>query len=833
MVGSAIPTGCVSARLRLRGRWWHPLEGGERILERSGLRVSNGVMRLGVLLWVAADWRRRRRSILLLVVFAGIAGAVALTAVAGARRSATSLERFADRSPPADVLVDVGALDGEVVRELTQSSMVDVWGAYTVVFAIIDGVESDLAILAPRDDRIGVGVERSRLLRGRLPDSTRADEMAVNESAADIVGVDVGDVISISTMTPEQVRAEEYFPPLGPELRVHVVGVVRGTDDLAPSGADGGAFFATEAWLPTVHGAVDEWTTYLGIGLVSSASAGDFASAVQNLVPPGQEYELVTFEERSKAVRGTISTLATGLAVFAIVAGVATAIAVGQAVSRHVAIVRTDEETLGQIGLTRTGRCVALVLTALPVALGGAAVATLGSWGASSMVPLGLARRTDPDPGRFVDWAALGGGALAVVTVVVSAATLAAAWMTRSRSTTRTEPVPSKLAESVFRAGGGPVLSNGVRLAVDRRAPGLPVRSAVAGVALALAGVFGALTFSSSLGRLSATPERWGYGWDLLLNFTSSDIDSATEGIVADDRLTAVARWDAGLTFVDGSGVQAFGLTSVKGDVGYSLRSGRQPLSPAEVVLGSLIADRLGIDVGEQVTVANSAGTAAATSMLVVGTGIFPDDGEGSFNDAIGFYGDAFAEQAIVPDLFEASQLVVRVAPGIDIQGLGRSLNEEYPGAVSSGDNLPFPPAEVANLTNIRSMPVWLAAFVVLLGVASLLHVLLVTVWRRRSELAVLRSIGLTPRQTAACLIWQALTITGIGLVVGVPLGLVIGNAAWFAVANPIGVATDSAPPLTTIGSAVLVSLGAAVLLAIVPGWRAARARPAESLRVE
>jgi ABC-type antimicrobial peptide transport system permease subunit len=657
--------------------------------------------------------------------------------------------------------------------------------------------------------------------------------MAVNELAADILGVDVGDVVSISTMTPEQVRAEEYFPPIGPRLIVQIVGVMRGTDDLAPGGANGGAFVASEAWLPTVHGEVDEWTTYLGIGLVPGASSAEFERVAQNLVPPGQEYEMVTFEERSKAVRGSISTLSTGLAMFAIVAGAAAAIIVGQAVSRHVAIVRTDEEILGYIGLTRADRRVALVLTTLPVAVGGAGLATFGSWGASSMVPLGLARRADPDPGRFIDWLALGGGAIAVVAVVVGAATLAAAWMTRSRPATRTEPPSSKLAESVFRAGGGPVLTNGVRLALDRRSPGLPVRSALAGVALALAGVFGALTFSSSLDRLSATPERWGYGWDLLLNFTSSDVDSATEGIVADDRLTAVARWDAGLTFVDGSGVQAFGLTSVKGDVGYSLRSGRQPLSPAEVVLGSRTADRLGIDVGEQANVANSAGTDSATSFIVVGTAIFPDDGEGSFNDAIGFYGDAFAEQAIVPDLFEASQLVVRVAPGQDIQELGRSLNEEYPGAVSSGENLPLPPAQVANLTNIRSVPAWLAAFVVLLGVASLLHVLLVTVWRRRSELAVLRSIGLTPRQTAACLIWQALTITGIGLVVGVPLGLVMGNAAWFAVARPIGVATDADPPLTEIGFAVLVSLAVAVLLAVVPGCFAARARPAQSLRVE
>lgn len=770
---------------------------------------------------------------LLLALFVGIAGAVALTAVAGARRTATSLERFADELRPADVVIDVGALDGRVIRELAGSDMVDVWGAYTIVFPIVDGVETDLAIWAPRDDRIGVDVERSRLLRGRLPDPTRADEMAVNEMAAETAGVDVGDVISISTMTPEQVRAEQYFPALGPQLRIDVVGVVRGADDLAPGGADGGAFFASEAWLPSVQGAVDEWTTYLAVGLVPGSSSADFAGAVEQLVPPGEEFELMTFEDRSTAARRTISTLATGIAMFAIVAGAAVTVILGQAVSRHLAVVRRDEEILGQIGFTRTDRCVALVLSTVPVAFGGAALAALASWSVSSIMPLGLARRTDPDLGRLADWPALAGGVLVLVAIVLGAAALAAGWMTRPRTASRREPSPSKVAESVARGGGGPVVTNGVRLALDRRSPGLPVRSAVAGVVLALAGVFGALTFSSSLDRLTTTPERWGYGWDLLLNFTSSDIDSALEGVVGDDRLTAVARWDAGFSFVGGTGVQAFGLTPLKGDVGFSLRSGRQPLSPAEVVLGARTADRLDVDVGDHVGVTRPSGTSAETTMLVVGTGIFPDDGDGSFNDAVGFYGDAFAEQAIVPDLFEASQLVVRVAPGLDLEAVGRSLDEQYPGAVSSGENLPSPPAEIANLTNIRAMPAWLAAFVVLLGVMSLLHVLLVTVWRRRSELAVLRSIGLTPRQTATCVMWQALTITGIGLLVGVPLGLIIGNAAWFAVADPTGVATDAAPPFATIGVAALLALAVAVLLALGPGWSAARARPATSLRVE
>ena len=102
---------------------------------------------------------------------------------------------------------------------------------------------------------------------------------------------------------------------------------------------------------------------------------------------------------------------------------------------------------------------------------------------------------------------------------------------------------------------------------------------------------------------------------------------------------------------------------------------------------------------------------------------------------------------------------------------MAATLDEDYPESVS-GESLPIPPAEVANLGSVRSLPRWLAAFVAVLGIASLIHVLVTTVWRRRGELATLRTLGITPRQVLGCIVWQATTITVVGLVVGIPLGL-------------------------------------------------------------
>ena len=177
---------------------------------------------------------------------------------------------------------------------------------------------------------------------GGLPDPDRADEVVVNEAAAALVGVDVGDEVDVATLTPEQVLEEEYFPPRGPMLPFHVVGVVRGTDDVVED-ADGG-FYASPALYDVVHGQVDEFTTYLGVTLVDDASVEDFDAALAELIPPEQEYQTLSLDERSNAARGTISAVASGLAVFALVAAVAAIVAVGQAVGRHVAGAQADAD---------------------------------------------------------------------------------------------------------------------------------------------------------------------------------------------------------------------------------------------------------------------------------------------------------------------------------------------------------------------------------------------------------------------------------------------------------------------------------------------------------
>jgi putative ABC transport system permease protein len=114
-----------------------------------------------------------------------------------------------------------------------------------------------------------------------------------------------------------------------------------------------------------------------------------------------------------------------------------------------------------------------------------------------------------------------------------------------------------------------------------------------------------------------------------------------------------------------------------------------------------------------------------------------------------------------------------------------------------------------------------------------LAHSLLLTTRRRRGDLAVLRVLGMTPRQVAASVGVMAGTLTVIGLVLGPILGIAIGRVVWAEVAANIGVAGDLAVPwwlfLVVVPGALLLT----VLVAVLPARRAARLSPSRVLRAE
>jgi putative ABC transport system permease protein len=116
-------------------------------------------------------------------------------------------------------------------------------------------------------------------------------------------------------------------------------------------------------------------------------------------------------------------------------------------------------------------------------------------------------------------------------------------------------------------------------------------------------------------------------------------------------------------------------------------------------------------------------------------------------------------------------------------------------------------------------------------GAATLAHLLVVSVARRRREIGLLKVLGFVNRQVAATVSWQATTVALIGIVVGVPLGVVAGEAVWNAFANNIGAVPVSAVPTWLVVTLAVGVLVVANLLAIGPALVATRSKPARLLQ--
>jgi ABC-type antimicrobial peptide transport system permease subunit len=142
-------------------------------------------------------------------------------------------------------------------------------------------------------------------------------------------------------------------------------------------------------------------------------------------------------------------------------------------------------------------------------------------------------------------------------------------------------------------------------------------------------------------------------------------------------------------------------------------------------------------------------------------------------------------------------------------------------------------PTVLVNFGESVNFPLLFGVTLSVFGATTMVHLLLVSVARRRREAGLLRSLGFVRRQVAAAVCWQASTVALIGIVVGAPIGIAVGRALWRAFATNFGVIpVPVVEPLTLAVLAVGV-LAAANVLAAVPALAAARSRPGQVLRSE
>jgi len=130
-------------------------------------------------------------------------------------------------------------------------------------------------------------------------------------------------------------------------------------------------------------------------------------------------------------------------------------------------------------------------------------------------------------------------------------------------------------------------------------------------------------------------------------------------------------------------------------------------------------------------------------------------------------------------------------------------------------------------------LPLLIEVVVVIFGIGTILHVLMLSLLRHRREFGILRSIGFLRRQIAATVAWQAITVVAVGIVVGVSIGLALGRLVWNLAASEFGVVAVVSTPNIRIALIAAGSLVASCFVVATPAAVAATSPAAPLLRSE
>jgi hypothetical protein len=791
----------------------------------------------------------RWRALVVLALMIGLSGAAAFAALAGARRSASALDRFHDAGQTLDVFLSADSVAPEPPGLLALLDGPLVESTNDLAFLLVD-VDAVGVIFSPTSRR-GLHLEQGILLAGRRADPDNPDEVALSEIVARKLDLGVGDLFEAGSLTKEQGDAlfNEGVEPTaldGPQLRLRVVGITRNGFDLNTQGV--GVTLTTPAF----------WAKYgpeIGIGSRSHmVRLTDEPDAVERFTDGvadayGDEHlPSINVGQGENTIADSVSVITAALVAMAFAVAIAGLLWSASATARHQRLAVTEIDVLRALGSTARERRVLLVGSAAPAIVAGVALAPVLAVVLSPLFPVGTARHVDPDPGLHADALVLLAGSIALALILGLLATLAAVRLVSQSQ--RHVPALMRVPRLVDRAARRlrPAPATGVRFALSSPPrSSATVRPALAGALVGVAGLVAVAVIGASLQRLVSVPARWGTTWDVAVDagsFVSADAETEDGAspepdrgaLLADPDIEAAAfvLYDEQITI---NGVEAIAMTvdPVKGGIAPTIVEGREPRAADEIALGSDTFRDVSVELGTTVTVGSR--SQVSEEYRIVGVIAFPTIGEptalATGASLTGQGGDRLllgtgGDDAGLP------YVVLRWAPGVDHVGALTRVGIEANADGSSNSAIgPGAPPEVSGLIDVQQFPLAVGVALAVLGMIATSHALLVTVRRRRVELGVLSALGFAPAQRRAVIVGQATTITLTALVIGIPLGALVGRVVWSTIAESIGVATDASFPLIllaigAIGFVVLINM-----IAAFPARSARRLRVADALRSE
>ncbi len=801
-------------------------------------------------LMLRAGARHRWRSWLALTLVTAVVVGLVLAGAATARRTATAFPRFeaahgydaffysVDPVPRVASLPEVAS----VTRLLAPAV-----GAPRCACHPISANEFSIDEIPPAQLTQVV-----KLVSGRLPDQSDPDQVLASYNLEPF-GVHIGSVVRVPLAASSQraaVLSNATLTPTGPTVTLHVVGFsVSEFEFPATSGSPSYDLYATSSFARKYDAQTVLFNEYLFRLRHGAASLPRFETQARTLGGlSGTDLDAV-----ATSIATSIDPQAVGWWILTALAALVGIIVLAQALARQAALEADDYPVLGALGATR-GQLFTLTMTrTLAVTLAGAAGGVLLAALLSFFVPVGEARLADPAPGFELRRAAVdrrrgGGGRRGARAGRLARHPRLSAGLAARRRPGRADVAGRRLPERVRRATERPH-RDPQRPGAGRGRTAVPVSSALVGAVLAVAVLCGTAVFGASLTHLTSTPAQYGQAFDAWFSVNGTGSVAQNDRLLDDLERPGVAAITAGVggdVSINGHVVDALAGQRLRGPYLITTIDGRPATADDEVVLGAKTMRQVGARVGSTVRVALSGSSSAGgatkvRSFRVVGTTVLPPD----FNGAALGTGAVFTLDGLVGPVCpsdarnhaclsallvaDSGAFLVRATPGPQGTAALAALSRDYPSQV----NFPHPPTDLVNFGEAVNFPLLFGLIVVLFGVATLLHMLVSSLNRRRQEMGLLKSLGFVRRQIALSVSWQTTTVAAFGIMLGVPLGIAAGRLVWNAFASNLGVGTS---PVVTASTIAVVALGALVvanLLAVVPAYAAARSRPASLLRVE
>lgn len=269
------------------------------------------------------------------------------------------------------------------------------------------------------------------------------------------------------------------------------------------------------------------------------------------------------------------------------------------------------------------------------------------------------------------------------------------------------------------------------------------------------------------------------------------------------------------------------------------------------IVLGEGLADTLRADLGDKVTLISPQGQSTPAGLMprlrrFTVTGVFGGIGPDEFDQSLAYVhmtdagklyksrGQVSGVRVTLKDAYAARQVGAELAEAFSYKYYVDNWTRQYKNF--------FRALEVE-----RRMTFIVLFLIVAVAAFNIVSTLVMVVTDKRADIAILRTLGMSPNSVMGVFFVQGATSGILGTLVGAVLGVLtalnIGDIILF-VENLVGyqlfpadvyIITDFPAELrwSDVTTIVIASIGVSMLATLYPAWRASKTQPAEALRYE